>query len=86
MFHEMALKLYFMKCPERNVSQCNLALTAASEFLKQLQKMASVLNNFRLLTGYENLSKFQSKFIALCFIMKRLIYVTENVQSKFGNL
>ena len=24
--HQMALKLYLMKCPERNVSQCILAL------------------------------------------------------------
>ena len=25
MFHEMPLKLYFMKCPERKVSQCIVA-------------------------------------------------------------
>ena len=27
MFHEMTLKLYFMKCSERNISQCILHLS-----------------------------------------------------------
>ena len=30
MFHEMSLKLYFMKCSERNVSQCILALNLSN--------------------------------------------------------
>ena len=29
MFHEMTLKLYFMKCLERKISQCILPLTVS---------------------------------------------------------
>ena len=33
MFHEMPLKLYFLKCFERKVSQCILALSVVLKFL-----------------------------------------------------
>ena len=33
MFHEMTLKLYFMKCSERNVSQCILTFNSYIEVL-----------------------------------------------------
>ena len=36
MFHEMALKLYFMKCLERIVSQCILALKVLKSKKKKL--------------------------------------------------
>ena len=34
MFHEMTLKLYFMKSTERNISQCILSLMSFTEISK----------------------------------------------------
>ena len=33
MFHEMTLKLYFMKCSEREISQCILPLTLINDLV-----------------------------------------------------
>ena len=54
MFHEMPLKLYFMKCSERNILQCMVALRksvvryptqlASGLLLKMLKYLEVMLN------------------------------------------
>ena len=54
MFHEMSLKLYFMKCLQRKISQCILPLTVAV--------LKAVENLLRYISSEAHLDLFLKEF------------------------
>ena len=56
MFHEMTLKLYFMKCLERKISQCILPLKVVLEWLGINQTMAYLGKFQKILLGKKHVA------------------------------
>ena len=52
MFHEMPLKLYFMTCSERNVSQCILVLIIIIIIDKKTISVIIIVNMIVLIIAY----------------------------------
>ena len=48
MFHEMTLKLYFMKCSERKILQCILPLKNLDKKVKEIHLLSTTTNDAQI--------------------------------------